>query len=181
MGDVLGPAALVINTATSYEAARRTNAAAMASARSNIATAERQQRMIDRGAVIQSRQVERAAKVEQLKRQNESAQIEGRLRAIAADRGGVGNGGTMALLLQQAAYDDATNARLINENLANALQNINSERRAGILSTQSSLQANLVALQSRTRNPLLSGLSAAFQTAAGTGLQIPTSDTGDNP
>lgn len=143
-----------------------TLAAAGASTFLTIEQARAQNKAIQRSmnsqaqaAGIQQEQLVEQAAVERRRIQNQTQQIEGRLR-VAAGESGVGLGGSMEALGRQAQIDQATNLAILDSNLDNQQQRV-----------QSGLEANLASLSAQTQNPLLAGLVGGIN-GLQTGLSI---------
>lgn len=111
----------------------------------NAAISRAQASQVNAAAVQQEQLVEQAA-VERRRIQNQTQQIEGRLR-VAAGEAGVGLGGSTAALDRQAGIDQATNLTILDNNLENQQQRVTS-----------GLEANLASLSANQQNPLLAGL-----------------------
>lgn len=134
---------------TSYESARRQNAASKAS-----------QRAARRGAAVQERQLSVQTQAEERRRLLEQQRTAARIRVLSAESGFSPESGDVASLLQQADTDAAANADILRGNLSNNLARV-----------RSGLDADLVSLQARIQNSLLAGFTGSMQ-GAGVGLQI---------
>lgn len=99
-----------------------------------------QQKAQRKAVGVQNAQLSDQAAMERLKSHNEANLIRSKLR-VAAGESGIGYGGTYEALVNQADYDEAINAEIINRNLMN-----------GIASSNSRLQPS-----EPTMNPLLAG------------------------
>ena len=112
-----------------------------------------------RAAAVQQEQLVEQAAVERRRIQNQTQQIEGRLR-VAAGESGVGLGGSIEALGRQAQIDQATNLAILDSNLDNEQRRV-----------QSGLEANLASLAAGQQNPLLAGLMGGLG-GLQTGLSI---------
>lgn len=107
-------------------------------------------------AKIQSKALKDQSDIEKAKREQEAAQIAGRLRVLAADSGG----GAFTDLVRQNEIDTTLNQQIIDQNLVNNTQSVNSN-----------LRATIASLSTRMQSPFLSALQGG---ASGftTGLQV---------
>lgn len=110
-------------------------------------------------AAVQQKQITEQAAIEQAKNRNRAAQVRGRLRVLAAGAG-TGMGGSTLALLRQADYDEAINEQIIETNARHQNERL-----------RSGLDANLLSLESRVQNVLLSTLSGGLG-GFNTGLSI---------
>ena len=144
---VLSIAGAVIGGVASYSQAKAQNAATRASMQSSRES-----------AAVQQKQLLEQTSAERRKRIVESQQTTGRLRAAAAEAGGLS--GSFLALTQQNAFDTQLN----DQNLLTSYAN-NSER------IRTGLNADLASLSSRQQNLLLSTFMGTAQgTSAGLGL-----------
>lgn len=134
---------------TSYESARKQNAAAKASARA-----------AKTGAAVQERQLTVQTQAEQRRRLLEKQRTMARIRVLGAESGFAAESGDIESLLDQADFDSSTNAEILRGNLSNNLARV-----------RSGLDADLSSLRARIQNSLLSGLTGSLSGAAA-GLQI---------
>lgn len=100
--------------------------------------------------LVQGRQVQQQADLEQKKSFNQAHLIRSRIR-VAAGESGIGLGGTYLALMRQADYEEFINAEIIQQNLATRLTQIQrpllqertSELWAGLAGGLGGLQAGL--------------------------------------
>lgn len=108
---------------------------------------------------VEGEQIDAAARVEQQKRQNEAGQILGHIR-VATAANGTGVGGTYNALQQQAAYDEATNTWIAEQNRRNEQARLVSQTTAA-----------LTELSNRHVNTALATLTGGLS-GASTGLNL---------
>ena len=145
---------MAIGTAGSIGAAAMSGVASARAARDQNRAISRSMESQGEAARIQIEQLQDSFNLERAKNANEAAQIEGRIRVLAGERG-VGTAGTMAALLRQSDYDEAINASIMERNYLNQAARINS-----------GLEANVKTLAAQGQNAMIRGLSSAV----GTGL-----------
>jgi hypothetical protein len=125
-----------------------------AQAVSNNKAANRSGRIANENAKIQSKALRDQAESERLTREQEAAQIAGRLRVLAADSGG----GAFSDLMRQNEIDTTINQQTIDQNLVNSTRSVNSN-----------LQASIASL--RMQSPFFSAAQGGLSGFA-TGLQL---------
>lgn len=125
-----------------------------AQAVSNNKAANRSGRIANENAKIQSKALRDQAESERLTREQEAAQIAGRLRVLAADSGG----GALSDLMRQNEIDTTLNQQTIDQNLLNSTRSVNSN-----------LQASIASL--RMQSPFFSAAQGGLSGFA-TGLQL---------
>lgn len=138
----------VFSGITSASAARQQNRAI-----------RRSQESAARAAQVQTRQVTQQNEVERLRRLRESAQLRGRLR-VAAGGSGFTTSGSFARIEQQIDTDLNLNLGILENNLSN---NINA--------IESGLEVQTSNLQAGVQNPLVSAFTGLLG-GASTGLSI---------
>lgn len=111
-------------------------------------------------ANTQQSQLAAQAGVERKKRQQESAQIEGRLRVAAGEAGTNIDSGSYQALVRQNDYDLAYNEQILNQNYDNQIALV-----------RSGADANFASLQSQSQNVMISGFQGALS-GLSTGLSI---------
>lgn len=119
----------------------------------------RSQESAQRAASVQTRQVTQQNQVEKLRRLREAGQLRGRLR-VAAGGSGFTTSGSFARIEQQIDTDLNLNLGILENNLSN---NINA--------IQSGLDVQTAGLQSGVSNPLVSAFTGLLG-GASTGLSI---------
>jgi len=124
----------------------------------NKATA-RSMRQARESASVQQEQLSRQASLELRRNQIRAQQVRGRLR-VALGEAGVGMGGSAQALLNQSEYDEGINRSIIEESF------LNNDARV-----RSGLNADMIGLESRVQNSLLSALSGGLS-GFSTGLSI---------
>lgn len=150
----MGAAALITLAATGATAFLQVQ-----QARAQNKAISRAQASQQKAAGVQQRQLVEQAAVERRRIQDQTQQIEGRLR-VAAGESGVGLGGSTAALGRQAQFDQASNLSILGSNLGNEQARV-----------QSGLEANLANLSANQQNPLLAGLMGGLG-GLQTGLSI---------
>ena len=143
---------MAIGAAGSIGAAAMSGVASARAARDQNRAIGRSMESQGEAARIETEQLQASFNLERAKNANEAAQIEGRIRVLAGERG-VGTAGTMAALLRQSDYDEAINASIMERNYLNQAARINS-----------GLEANVNALAARAPNAIMEGLSSAAST-----------------
>ena len=133
-------------TATSAIAAREQNRALSRSAGVARDNAEAQQMAINEAAAVQSDQLRDQASVDRIQRERETQILMGRVRAAAGAAGVDITSGSYEALARQTQLDMAFNQSIANQNLRNALRSVESQRAAGLISSDSSLNATLAGL-----------------------------------
>lgn len=131
-------------------------------ARSQNRAIEASMASVRRNEAVTTQQIQEQAALEQRKRADEAAQLEGRIRVATAERG-IGSGGSVALLQRQNRQIAAVDARIISQNAANQL-----------LALRTGSQAQIDQLQASAPNELLTAFSGVLQGAT-TGLNIANS------
>jgi hypothetical protein len=101
----------------------------------------------------------------------QTAQVEGRARAAAAESGLSTGSGSTARAMGVIQSDSMFNSSLIDRNYANQMMGINTNFESSVADNLWSFQTQMAQLSSQAQNPLLVGLMGAIS-GAGTGLQI---------